>query len=317
MADPITFVLDISHHQDLSLDLAQTRRDGCEGAILKAGEGSSYADPAFAANLAEARAAGQLVAAYWYQRSNATAAAHVAKIQATVPKDVPVILDVEANSGTVALTRDIIGRLNGAGYRTPLLYLPRWYWQQIGSPDLSGLPPLWSSRYPDNTVGLLAAEWARVPVSYWDGYGGLPVALLQFTSSASIAGHQPLDASAFRGTRDQLAALLGYPALLNQEEDEDMSPQAIIAPAAEDDYISVPCNGKTLMFISTGFGRKVHVLGTAAVKDNNGQNTPAYTSIQGLETINPDQPGPIWIGPGCRVVQLRYQADHPFTVWCA
>jgi GH25 family lysozyme M1 (1,4-beta-N-acetylmuramidase) len=215
MADPITFVLDISHHQDLSLNLAQTRRDGCEGAFLKAGEGSTYVDPTFAANLAEARAAGQLVAAYWYQRSNATAAAHVAKIQATVPRDVPVIIDVEANSGNVALTRDVIGRLNAAGYRTPLLYLPRWYWQQIGSPSLAGLPPLWSSRYPDNNVGLLAAEWARVPASYWDGYGGLPVALLQFTSSASIAGHQPLDASAFRGTRDQLAALLN-------QEDNDM-----------------------------------------------------------------------------------------------
>lgn len=205
----VTFAIDVSHHQPKSLDLAQARRDGCELAILKAGEGSTFVDPDFASNLAEARAAGQLVAAYWYQRSSASAAQHVAKIREAVPRDVPLIPDVEANSGGVALTRDLVGQLRAAGYSVPMLYLPKWYWQQIGSPSLTGLPLLWSSRYPDNVVGLLAAEWAAVPPSYWNGYGGLDVALLQFTSSARIAGYSPLDASAFRGTRDQLAALLG------------------------------------------------------------------------------------------------------------
>lgn len=207
---PVTFAIDISHHQDKALSLAQTRRDGCELAILKAGEGSSFVDEDFASNLAEARAAGQLVAAYWYQRANASAAAHVAKIRQVVPIDVPIIPDVEANSGGVALTRDLVAQLRAAGYRVPLLYLPLWYWRDhLGSPSLAGLPPLWSSRYPNNVVGLLAAEWAEVPASYWNGYGGLDVALLQFTSAARIAGYAPLDASAFRGTRDQLAALLG------------------------------------------------------------------------------------------------------------
>lgn len=209
MADPITFVIDISHHQDKALNLALTRRDGCELCLMKAGEGASFVDEDFASNLAESRAAGQLVGAYWYQRGNVSAAAHVAKIKQVVPRDVPVILDVEANSGGIALTREIIRLLNVEGYRTPLVYIPRWYWQQIGSPSLVGLPPLWSSRYPNNRVGTLASEWAEVPAHYWDGYGGLPVALLQFTSSARIAGYQPLDASAFRGTRTQLAALLG------------------------------------------------------------------------------------------------------------
>ncbi|GHG97534.1 glycoside hydrolase family 25 protein [Amycolatopsis roodepoortensis] len=217
MADPITFVIDISHHQDKSLNLAQTRRDGCELCLMKAGEGSSFVDPDFASNLVEARAAGQLVGAYWYQRGNVSAAAHVAKIKQVVPKDVPVILDVEHGSGGIALTREIIRLLNGDGYRTPLLYIPRWYWQQIGSPSLVGLPPLWSSRYPDNVVGTLADEWADVPPHYWNGYGGLGVLLLQFTSSARIAGYQPLDASAFRGTRAQLAAVLG-----GQTQEDDM-----------------------------------------------------------------------------------------------
>lgn len=203
------FGLDISHHQDLALDLARCKREGIEFVFLKATEGSAFVDSEFAVNLAEARNAGQLVAAYHYVRSNVGAAAQVAHIQRVIPRDVPVIPDVEANSGAIGLTRDFVARLKAAGYTVPFTYLPRWYWQQIGSPSLAGLPPLWSSRYPDNVVGTIADEWADVPASYWVGYGGLDVAVLQFTSSARIAGHQPLDANAYRGTRAQLSALLG------------------------------------------------------------------------------------------------------------
>jgi GH25 family lysozyme M1 (1,4-beta-N-acetylmuramidase) len=213
----VTFGLDISHHQDLALDLAQARREGIDFVFLKSTEGSSFVDPTFAANLAEARAAGQLVAAYHYVKSNATAAAQVANVAHVVPKNVAVIPDVEANSGGVALVRDFVDKLRAAGYRVPLLYLPRWYWQQIGSPSLAGLPPLWSSRYPDNVVGTLGAEWGRVPSSYWNGYGGLSVAVLQFTSSARVAGRQPLDANAFNGTRDELIKLFG-----SSDQEDDM-----------------------------------------------------------------------------------------------
>lgn len=212
----VTFGLDISHHQDLGLDLAQCRREGIEFVFLKSTEGASFVDNEFAANLAEARNAGLLVAAYHYLKADASAAAQVANVVRVVPKSVPVIPDVEANSGGIALVRDFVTRLRAAGYRVPLLYLPRWYHQQIGSPDLRGLPSLWSSRYPDNVVGTLQSEWAQAPASYWNGYGGLSVAVLQFTSSARIAGHQPLDANAFNGSRDQMIQLLGSS---SQEED--------------------------------------------------------------------------------------------------
>lgn len=115
--------------------------------------------------------------------------------------------------------REMVAALRAAGWRVPLLYLPRWYWQQIGSPSLAGLPPLWSSRYPDMVQGSIADEWADVPDSYWAGYGGLSVEVLQFTSSARIAGHAPIDANAYRGTAAQLAALLGG------EVEDDMTPE--------------------------------------------------------------------------------------------
>jgi lysozyme len=223
----VTFGLDISHHQDLGLDLAQCRRDGIDFLFIKATEGSHFVDSEFNINLARARAAGLLTAAYHYMRAGVSITDQVLNISRTVPRDVPVILDVEAGSGTVAQARSVIGTLRAIGFRVPLIYLPRWYWNQLGQPSLSGLPPLWSSRYPDNVIGLLADEWARVPAPYWNGYGGLDVAVLQFTSSARVAGVAPLDANAYRGTRAELAALLGH----------STPPPTITNPAAEDDSI--------------------------------------------------------------------------------
>lgn len=233
----VTFGLDISHHQAASLSLAQCRAEGIEFVFIKATEGASFVDPAFAANLNEARAAGLLVAAYHYVRSNATAADQCRNIDRVIPRDVPVILDVEANSGGLDLTRAILEWLERAGRRSPLLYLPRWYWQQIGSPSLVGLPSLWSSRYPDNVTGSLADEYADVPQSYWNGYGGLGVTVLQFTSSARVAGHQPLDGNAYIGTREQLAAVLG-------SEENDMQPtDLVIDPATGQPALDI--NGNT------------------------------------------------------------------------
>lgn len=213
-AQPITYAIDVSHHQPLSLDLAQTRRDGCELCLIKAGEGGSYVDPFFASNLAEARAAGQITGAYWFIRANATPAQHVALMRATVPRDVAVIPDVETaadgSKPSLQHATAVLNAIRAEGWRVPVGYIPLWYWRDVwGRPALDGWPDLWSSRYPDNQVGTLAEEWADVPASYWDGYGGRGVTLLQFTSSARIAGYAPLDASAYRGTRDQLAALFG------------------------------------------------------------------------------------------------------------
>jgi GH25 family lysozyme M1 (1,4-beta-N-acetylmuramidase) len=215
------FGIDVSHHQDGNPDLVRARAEGIEFIFIKATEGYNFVDPDFVFNLQRARAAGLQVAAYHYVRSNASAPAQLALIRDVVPRDVPVLLDVESNSGGVSLVRELTDRLRAAGYRVPLLYLPRWYWQQLGSPSLTGLPPLWSSRYPDNVVGSVTDEYARTPTSYWQGYGGLDVAVLQFTSSARVAGYAPVDANAYAGTFGQLSALL------NGESEDNVIPHII------------------------------------------------------------------------------------------
>lgn len=200
--------IDISHFQG-TVNLAQARRDGFEFAFLKATEGADWSDSTFRRNLDAARAAGMLTAAYHYQRAGTALSARLANITRTVPRDCPVIIDLEDGGGHADQSRETINALRQAGYSCPLLYLPRWYWQQLGSPDLAGLPPLWASRYPDTKPGVASAIYQRVPASYWDGYGGNSVAVLQFSSSATVAGTTPVDVNAYGGTRDQLAALLG------------------------------------------------------------------------------------------------------------
>ncbi len=248
--------IDISHHQGGGFDLRRTRAEGFDFAFLKATDGAGWVDPQFGRNLGEARGAGLLVAAYHYQRGNASAAAQVDTITRTVPRDVPVLPDVEKDGGNLALTRDIVGRLRGAGYTVPLAYVPRWYWRDtLGSPSLVGLPPLWSSRYPDMNGGYASQIYQRVPANYWDGYGGVGVEVLQFTSSATVAGHTPVDSNAYRGTREQLAALLGTNPAGTPAPPAPPAPPA--SPAAGTYIVK---SGDTLSGIAARFGTTVAAL---------------------------------------------------------
>ena len=86
--------------------------------------------------------------------------------------------------------------------------------------------------------------------------------------------------------------------------------------------VSIPCNGATSLYLSTGYGHTATVNGIAAVRDNGPDGKPRYCQVgmgpnfTGVKTINPDMPGPINIAPGCRAVQLWYTADYPLTAWC-
>lgn len=214
-----TFFLDISHHQGNNPNLAQAKAEGIMGVIAKATEGSGFVDNKFHYNLERSLNLGLEFAAYHYQRAGISAAEQVANIRRVVPRDVPVIPDVEGNSGNTALTFDIIRLLKDNGYKVPMLYLPRWYWLQIGQPNLANLPPLWSSRYPDNVRGGIKDEYDDVPASYWYGYGNQSVVALQFTSAGNAGGYGPLDINAFRGTKSQ------FHALLHGEDPDAMTPQ--------------------------------------------------------------------------------------------
>ncbi|WP_017974378.1 glycoside hydrolase family 25 protein [Actinopolyspora halophila] len=198
--------LDISDYQPV-LDAPRAVREGFDFVVSKSTEGSGWRANTFGPNLHNCRNAGLVFAAYHYVRAG-DPVGQVNNIKAVVPRDCPLILDVESGSGGVGHVWDLTNRLRDAGYHLPLTYFPRWYWQQIGSPSLAGLPPLWKSHYPDMAGGTVSGIYGRVPGSYWNGYGGNQVEILQFTSSATAVGISPIDGNAYRGTRQQLEVLI-------------------------------------------------------------------------------------------------------------
>lgn len=213
------FLLDIANYQANLTDFGAVARDGYAGAIVLASDGD-WQQPYFHRQVAGLRAAGLMTAAYHYQRENVSAQRQIDLITSRVPTGTPVVIDVEHHSGRgvagVDLTRTIVAGVRARGYRVPLVYIPRWYWTApvnaekggLGYASLAGLPPLWVSWYPDYVTRPKDKGADQLPDSVWTGYGGLPVALAQYTSSGRVAGYSgPVDQNVFRGSRAQLAAL--------------------------------------------------------------------------------------------------------------
>lgn len=247
------FGIDVSDFQG-AFDMAALAAEGFDFVAIKATQGATWRGLDFTRDLAAAQGAGLLTWAYHYQ-STEPATVQVANIHSMVPTSVPVALDVETGSGGLDITRDIIAGLRSIGYAVPLLYLPQWYWQQLNRPDLSGLPPLWSSKYPSTAAGAASALYQNVPSSYWSGYGGLTVMVLQFTDNAAVAG-QHVDASAFGGTRAQLAGLLGGTHPTSRTSEEGVS--HILLPATaepknkQDDPATWPTREVTIPIAQIG-----------------------------------------------------------------
>lgn len=202
-----TFGIDIASWQK-GLNIDRVAAEGFRYVIAKATESDNYRNPEYGAQKAGARKNGLRFGAYHYLRADTSAKAQVDNYAALEPdKSVPVMLDHEAGSGDVRVLRAVHGEFVSRGYRVNLTYLPNWYWAgTMGKPDLAGLPPLMSSNYGRERTGYASAIYPGDSDVGWNGYGGLDVAVFQFTQKANVAG-QSIDANAFRGTEAQLDAL--------------------------------------------------------------------------------------------------------------
>lgn len=205
------FGVDVSNHQT-SFDFS-----GWDFAILKSSEGSGFKDRMFHTHLANARRAGCVVAAYHYVRTD-DPEYQVGNIESMVPKNVPVILDIEDGAGgDPNHWRHLMNLLRERGYRVPLVYIPRWYWNKIGQPDLSGFPPIWMSWYPDYVARPREEGIKKVPASAWAAMDGVPVLIMQFTSS-------PFDQNYYPGSKDELATLFnGEDDIVTPQDKEDIA----------------------------------------------------------------------------------------------
>lgn len=206
------FLADIASYQG-GLALSQLRPD-CVGVFVKATEGTWYVDPYYAGWREQAQAAGLIFAAYHYDTTEdpAAQAGHIAATLADPGK--PLMFDVEKGSGDLNQTIAVIKAAKNAGLNPRVAYLPKWYWEGIGSPDLRPLGDLvaiTSSEYPSENPGSPGALYPGDGADGWSSYGGITPTFYQFTDAA-IEGGQRIDMNAFRGTMDQLREVLGLTA---------------------------------------------------------------------------------------------------------
>jgi hypothetical protein len=95
-------------------------------------------------------------------------------------------------------------RLRGRTGLVPVVYAPKWAYGDT----LTGLGyPLWASSYVTGS-GAASSLYPGDTSSRWGAYSGQTPTILQFTSSATIAGQTTCDADAFRGTLDDLKAIV-------------------------------------------------------------------------------------------------------------
>lgn len=201
--------VDIHPRFQAGISIEQIRREGFDFMACKLSEGTNHGSYTGSIDwLRRGQAVGLLCLGYHYLRAGNEVAQADVFCDALERAGVPGMLDVEDGAGGLSNARRFLERCQQRGAHIPLVYLPRWYWQRIGSPHLAGLPPLWASRYPSTRSDTASGLYSRVPGHYWDGYGGNHVEVLQFTDRAQVAGRR-IDANAYRGTREQLAALLG------------------------------------------------------------------------------------------------------------
>lgn len=207
--------VDGSHHQD-GIVLTATDWDRVDFAIWRASIGRKT-DRTFRTMMTAARTHAVPVAAYHFvyrtQRASTLSPylAHPADVQAATldaavrDRTVPVMLDWEPDGFQHATFDDVLrvaSALRGLGYRVPLLYTGRWWWQKQGAPKLTGYGfDLVNADYGADPkrvrADLLYAERGGPNGRGWKGYGGLDPVMWQFTSRC-LWGDRYMDHNAIR-----------------------------------------------------------------------------------------------------------------------
>ena len=224
-ASSVMFGVDIHPDFQKGISIPQIAREGFGFLSVKLSEGTSNAweldtptRPGSATWIRQGKAAGLVCLGYHYlQPNNITTQAQLFA-GALKRCGVPGVVDAEAGyrlsdgtfvpTLTIGMIREFHIRLRELGANIAFLYLPKWYWQRIGSPPLDGLPALWASSYPSTQQAPASALFESVGPERWRSYGGSPVGVLQFAETALVAG-RAIDANAFFGDQSSFARFVG------------------------------------------------------------------------------------------------------------
>lgn len=213
----LTWVLDLSNHQP-GFDIPRAVREGYQAILLKATEGLNYRDPLFDSYAQATQDMGALPGAYHFLRAGDGAAQARYLYQRIADHGGPggwvAICDNEVDAtwdATVAFSQEW-AQLTGG--HPLVVYSGNWWWSARGWNGSTLTPYLWDSRYVAGT-GYGSQLYAGVPDSWWvPRYGGWTQAtMLQFSSTATVAGASPVDVSAYRGTVATLRSTLAVPGI--------------------------------------------------------------------------------------------------------
>ena len=190
---------------DISAFQAGISIAGAPAVCIKATEGTGWTSSDYAPAAGRARLAGAFAMAYHFLHAGNPAgqAGHAH----AVAGGTPMMLDAEPTGSSRPGMGDVCGFIDAyrkLGGTCTLVYFPRWYWSQIGSPSLGPLATrkcaLWSSAYTGYTDDPHGTGWMP--------YGGMTPSIWQYTDAHSFHG-QNVDFNAYRGTIVQLKALAG------------------------------------------------------------------------------------------------------------
>jgi lysozyme len=202
--------------------------EGFSWVEAKCSMGSDFIDPTWATIYQTATAIGLLIVAYHYLDTTDAAAQAQTCAAALNGADVPVMFDFEDDGGDFENFLAVLAAFQAAGLNVALSYIPAWYWEDIGEPDISSAPGLVSSSYPTTASGYaetLYDDGGGDDGEGWDGYGGGTPVIWQFTDAAIVAGLD-VDCNAFQGSLDDLQTLLGvtggnpFMALTDQQQED-------------------------------------------------------------------------------------------------
>lgn len=189
----VRFGIDIASYE-AGEDLPEVHGEGFAFAYVKATQGTSYVDPYYRGWAANP---GALVFIPYHYVTTDDPAAQAAHFRSVAGSVLACMLDVENGApATASGIKAVIDAFRALGYAIDL-YLPRWYWVQIGSPDMTGwgIRNLIASDYPSTASGYAYDLYPGDSYKGWDAYGGIKPAILQFTDAAKVGG-QLVDANA-------------------------------------------------------------------------------------------------------------------------
>lgn len=207
-----TWLIDISSHQGPGFSVGSAVAEGYAGVIMKATEGVGWYDDMFDSYAGQVLAAGAVPGAYHFLRAGdgrAQCDAFWSRIRDHGgPEGWIAACDNEADAGWGTTVTFFQRWRELAGDHPLVMYSGNWWWEPRGWNGASLTPYLWDSRYVSG-IDYGSRLYERVPDSWWTSrYGGWDaVTLLQFSSAGVVAG-QHVDVNSFRGSVEELKALL-------------------------------------------------------------------------------------------------------------